>query len=124
MNRLDRLIVFRTLKPEHLERILDIELNGVQNRITKRANIHGGIFVFHCTPAARALLLREGTNAKYGARELRRAVERYITSPLSTLLVSGQVETGDEVVIDYQGSGELEFLKVEHQTAAWRFVDN
>jgi len=58
-------------------------------------------FMFRVTPDARAFLLREGTDLRYGARHLKRAIARQVVSPLANLLASGQVELGDVVCIDW-----------------------
>src|SRR5438045_6158720 len=99
MNRIDKVIVFRTLKREHLERILDLELGLVQERIMSSAVSRQ--FVFNCTPSARDFLLQEGTDSKFGARHLKRSIERHLVFPLSNLLATGQIELGDLVTIDY-----------------------
>jgi ATP-dependent Clp protease ATP-binding subunit ClpA len=99
MNRMDKVVVFRTLQREHLDKILDIELGRVQNRITSSAvNRH---FVFQCAPSARDFLLEEGTDSKFGARHLKRSIERHVVSPLSSLLATGQIELGDLVTLDF-----------------------
>jgi ATP-dependent Clp protease ATP-binding subunit ClpA len=81
MNRIDKVVVFRPLGSEELERILSIELNMLQQRIFNSANTTP--FVFTVTGEARAFLLREGTDMKYGARHLKRAIERALVHPLS-----------------------------------------
>jgi ATP-dependent Clp protease ATP-binding subunit ClpA len=109
MNRIDKVVVFRSLKEHHLRQILDIELRSVQDRITESA---GTKFVFECTDAAKEFLLGEGIDLKYGARHLKRAIERFLVYPLSNLVATEQVETGDLVVIDYDGEREsLTFTK-------------
>jgi len=102
MNRIDNVIVFRTLQRSHLERILDIELSCVQERILGTAS--GRQFVFRCTHSARELLLEEGTDAKCGARHLKRAIERHLVFPLSNLMATEQVRLGDLVTVDYSAS--------------------
>jgi ATP-dependent Clp protease ATP-binding subunit ClpB len=98
MNRIDKVVVFRSLKEHHLRQILDIELKGVQERITESA---GTKFVFECTEVAREFLLGEGIDLKYGARHLKRAIERFLVYPLSNLVATEQVETGDLVIVDF-----------------------
>jgi ATP-dependent Clp protease ATP-binding subunit ClpB len=98
MNRIDKVIVFRSLRKEHLEKILDIELSKVQERIIAAAP--GNQFVFKCTRSARDLLLREGTDPKSGARHLKRAIERHLVFPLSNLMATKQVCLGDVVKVD------------------------
>src|SRR5467141_45953 len=92
MNRLDKVVVFHPLRPEQLEQILEIELGMVQQRVLDAAR---GPFLFRVTPQARAYLLREGTDLKYGARHLKRAIERNIVYPLANLLATDQVQLGD-----------------------------
>jgi len=98
MNRLDKVVVFQPLRPSHLEQILEIELAMVQKRVldTTRAK-----FVFRVAPKARAFLLREGTDLEYGARHLKRAIERHIVYPLANLLSTGQVRLGDMLCVDW-----------------------
>lgn len=109
MNRIDKVVVFRSLKEHHLRRILDIELDQVQARITESA---GTKFIFECTDEAKEFLLSEGIDLKYGARHLKRAIERFLVYPLSNLVATQQVETGDLVLIDFDEDGEkLTFAK-------------
>lgn len=98
MNRIDKVVVFRSLKVHHLRQILDIELRSVQDRITESA---GTKFVFECTDEAKEFLLGEGIDLKYGARHLKRAIERFLVYPLSNLVATEQVETGDLVTVDF-----------------------
>lgn len=98
MNRIDKVVVFRSLKEHHLRKILDIELTAVQDRITESA---GTKFVFDCSDAAKEFLLSEGIDLKYGARHLKRSIERFLVYPLSNLVATQQVETGDFVSVDF-----------------------
>jgi ATP-dependent Clp protease ATP-binding subunit ClpB len=104
MNRIDKVVVFRSLKEHHLRRILDIELRSVQERITESA---GTKFIFECTDEAKEFLLSEGSDLKYGARHLKRAVERFLVYPLSNLVATEQVETGDLVLVDFDADKDL-----------------
>jgi ATP-dependent Clp protease ATP-binding subunit ClpA len=109
MNRIDKVVVFRSLKEHHLRRILDIELNSVQERITESA---GTKFIFECSDPAKEFLLGEGIDLKYGARHLKRAIERFLVYPLSNLVATQQVETGDFVMVDFDtDKGQLNFTK-------------
>jgi ATP-dependent Clp protease ATP-binding subunit ClpB len=115
MNRIDKTIVFRQLGDEDLRRILDLELAAVQERIL---GAEGAGFVFHCTDEAKRLLLGEGFDARYGARHLKRAVERLLVFPLSKLLASGQIADGDLVHVEAEdGAPELSFSKFEGAAA-------
>jgi ATP-dependent Clp protease ATP-binding subunit ClpB len=109
MNRIDKVVVFKTLRPEDLRQILDIELGMVQQRVLMAAGSHQ--FVFNCTPAVKTFLLAEGTDPKYGARHLKRAIERHIVFPLANLVATGQVKLGDFVRVDMLGETKLTFVK-------------
>src|SRR5271157_2396360 len=87
MNRIDKSVVFKTLRPEHLEKILDIELGMVQQRILMAAGANQ--FVINTTQPVKDFLLKEGTDPKYGARHLKRAIERNIVFPLANLVATG-----------------------------------
>jgi ATP-dependent Clp protease ATP-binding subunit ClpB len=109
MNRIDKVVVFRSLKEHHLRQILNIELKQVQNRITESA---GTKFIFECTEPAREFLLKEGIDLKYGARHLKRAIERFLVYSLSNLVATDQITTGDFVTIDYdEENDKLTFAK-------------
>ncbi|MEO8041852.1 MAG: AAA family ATPase, partial [Acidobacteriota bacterium] len=109
MNRIDKVVVFRSLKEHHLRKILDIELRSVQDRITESA---GTKFIFECTVEAKEFLLGEGIDLKYGARHLKRAIERFLVYPLSNLVATQQVETGDFVTVGYdEATAALTFRK-------------
>ena len=109
MNRIDKVVVFRSLKEHHLRQILDLELQAVQDRIMKSA---GTKFIFQCSEAAKDFLLEEGIDFKYGARHLKRAIERFMVYPLSNLVATEQVGLGDLVYVDFDDSrGKLSFSK-------------
>jgi ATP-dependent Clp protease ATP-binding subunit ClpA len=111
MNRIDKVVVFRSLKEYHLKQILELELQQVQTRIMKGT---GEKFVFNCTDEAKQFLLDEGIDFKYGARHLKRAIERFLVYPISNLVATSQVVTGDLVLIDYDAdSAKLVFTKAE-----------
>jgi ATP-dependent Clp protease ATP-binding subunit ClpA len=100
MNRIDKVVVFRSLKEHHLRQILDLELQAVQDRIMQSA---GTKFVFQCSEPAKDMLMKEGLDYKYGARHLKRAVERFLVYPLSNLVATGQIGLGDLVHVDVDG---------------------
>src|SRR5712675_2517887 len=101
MNRLDKVVVFHPLRQEQLEEILEIELGMVQQRVLDTGR---GQFLFRATPAARKFLLREGTDFKYGARHLKRAIEKFVVCPLANLLATEQVRFGDMLLVDWDGN--------------------
>jgi ATP-dependent Clp protease ATP-binding subunit ClpA len=110
MNRIDRTVVFRPLGMTELRKILTIELNDVQRRIFCAPN--SAPFVVTFTDSARDYLLLEGTDMKYGARHLKRAVDRNVVQPLSNLIATGQVRCGDLIRVDYdERQAGLSFCK-------------
>jgi ATP-dependent Clp protease ATP-binding subunit ClpA len=98
INRLDKIVVFHPLNLEQLAEVLQIELGQLQQRVLETQN---GQFLFRVTDAAREFLLREGTDQRYGARHLKRAIERHIVFPLANLLATGQVKAGDMLCINW-----------------------
>ncbi|HLY16134.1 MAG TPA: AAA family ATPase [Bryobacteraceae bacterium] len=101
MNRIDKVVVFRPLGEPELRKILGLELNILQQRILNSVN--GAPFVFSLTDPAKDFLLREGTDMKYGARHLKRAIDRSLVHPLSNLIATDQVRGGDLIKVDYDG---------------------
>jgi ATP-dependent Clp protease ATP-binding subunit ClpA len=97
MNRIDKVVVFRPLGEPELRQILTLELNAVKERILES----GTPFVCSISSAAKDFLLREGTDAKYGARHLKRTVERELVHPLANLIASEQARGGDWIRVDF-----------------------
>ena len=109
INRLDKLVVFHPLKRDELDEVLEIELGQVQKRVLDSTTRP---FLFRVTTAGRQFLLEEGTDQRYGARHLKRAIERYLVCPLSRLLATAQVRSGDVLLVDrHPGDKGLAFLK-------------
>ncbi len=108
MNRIDKVVVFRSLKEHHLRAILDLELQSVQDRIMMSA---GTKFVFQCSDEAKNMLLHEGIDYKYGARHLKRSIERFLVYPLSNLVATGQIALGDLVHVGLNQLHRLTFSK-------------
>ena len=121
MNRLDKVVVFHPLKPQELDEVLDIELRQVQKRVldsTKRP------FLFRITSEGREFLLEEGTDQRYGARHLKRAIERYLVYPIARLLATAQVHQGDALVIDHHlDEAGLVFLRDTENRSADPNID-
>jgi len=109
INRLDKLVVFHPLKRDELDEVLEIELGQVQKRVLDSTTRP---FLFRVTNEGRQFLLEEGTDQRYGARHLKRAIERYLVCPLSRLLATAQVRSGDVLLVDrHPGDKGLAFLK-------------
>ncbi|MBZ5664611.1 MAG: AAA family ATPase [Acidobacteriia bacterium] len=109
LNRLDKVVVFRTLRPEQLDQILELELAKVQTRILEA--IGQSHFTFRCLPEVKKWLLKEGTDPKYGARHLKRVIERRIVYSLANLVATRQIATGDCIDISLRADGTLAFTK-------------
>ena len=116
MNRIDKVVVFQSLRSEQLNEICEIELGIVQRRVLQTSKER---FLFQVTQPAKDFLLREGTNMQYGARHLKRAIERYLTCPLASLLATEQVSMDDVISIDWDGKENgLRFWKENCGTAS------
>jgi ATP-dependent Clp protease ATP-binding subunit ClpA len=99
INRLDKIVVFKPLGESELRRILDIELSLVQQRVFNSGS--DKTFVFTATDSAKQYMLGEGTDLKYGARHLKRAIERLLVQPISNLIATDQVRGGDWIRVDF-----------------------
>jgi ATP-dependent Clp protease ATP-binding subunit ClpB len=118
MNRIDKTVVFKPLGPSELRKILAIELDSVQQRIVRSE--YSVSFVFSLTDPAREFLLREGTDMKYGARHLKRAIERNLVHPLSNLIATDQLHSGDLIRVGFDSAGNrLTFLKEAEDVPAY-----
>jgi ATP-dependent Clp protease ATP-binding subunit ClpA len=116
MNRIDKTVVFKTLRDEHLAQILEIELGMVQQRVLMASGTNQ--FVFNCTADAKTFLLKEGTDPRYGARHLKRAIERHLVFPLANLVATAQVKLGDFVRVDMASENQMIFVKEAENTMA------
>jgi ATP-dependent Clp protease ATP-binding subunit ClpA len=121
MNRLDRVVVFHPLKRTELEEVLEIELRQVQKRVLDSTTRP---FFFRITSEGREFLLEEGTDQRYGARHLKRAIERNVVCPLARLLATGQLHQGDLLLIDRQHGDEgLVFLRDTEKRSSGSRID-
>src|ERR1700737_2592089 len=116
MNRIDKTVVFKTLRDEHLAQILEIELGMVQQRVLMAAGTSQ--FVFNCTSPVKEFLLKEGTDPRYGALHLKRAIERNLVFPMASLVATGQVKLGDFVRVDMVSENKMIFVKEAENTMA------
>jgi ATP-dependent Clp protease ATP-binding subunit ClpB len=99
MNRIDKIAVFKPLGEAELGRVLDIELAQVQQRILTSSS--GKFFALTVSESGKRFLLEQGTDMRYGARHLKRAIERLVVHPLSNLIATNQVNTGDWIEADF-----------------------
>jgi ATP-dependent Clp protease ATP-binding subunit ClpC len=104
LNRLDDVIVFHPLSKEHIAQIVGILLKDVQKRLVDEE------LVLKLTEAASEFLVKNGYDEHFGARPLKRAIQRFIEDPLSEKILMGEFAKGDEIEVDLAAGGEkLEF---------------
>src|SRR5882724_633272 len=119
LNRLDKIVVFRALGKEELNRIIDIELDLVQQHVQTAAV--DKLFFIDVTGSARKFLLTEGIDLRYGARPLKRAIERLLVQPLSNLMATGQIQHHDRIRVTHNGeSPSLTFFRETETREIWK----
>jgi ATP-dependent Clp protease ATP-binding subunit ClpC len=112
INRIDEIIVFHQLNEEQLRQVVELLVKELQERLADRKlNIE-------LTDKAKAWLVKEGYDPVYGARPLRRAIERYVENPLSSKLLAGEFKEGDTVKVDQGDKGLAFTLKKKAKAAA------
>ena len=118
LNRIDKTVVFQPLGSRELRRVLEIEIEAVKERIQKAQACPG--FAMRLTESARDFLLTEGTDIRYGARPLKRAIERLLVQPLSNLIVTGQIDDSDCITVTHSSSAPvLTFLREAEAFRSW-----
>ena len=121
MNRIDKVVVFKPLGQRELRKILGLELNILQQRVFNSSTTTP--FVFSLTDPAKDYLLREGTDIKYGARHLKRAIDRGLVHPLSNLIATHQIRGGDLIKVDFDpDTNEMSFAKEAEDMPAYAMV--
>jgi len=111
INRIDEIVIFRALSMEEIGQIVEIQLDGLRRRLADR-NIE-----LELTPEAKEALAREGFDPVYGARPLRRAIQREVVQPLAMRLLRGEFNDGDKVVVTIR-DGQFAFERQEAREAA------
>jgi ATP-dependent Clp protease ATP-binding subunit ClpB len=112
LNRVDEIIVFHSLTEEHLKKIVEIQLAGLRARLAERR------VELELSDAARSWLVRSGYDPTYGARPLKRAIQKEIETPLARRILGGEVRDGQKISVDLdRGSGTLSFHTVAPVTA-------
>ena len=113
LNRIDDIVMFRPLGKEQIERIIDLQLEDVKKRLAERK------ITLELTSAAKALLFREGYDPAYGARPMKRAIQRLIQDPLALRILDGEVHPGETIVADAKGD-EMQFAAKAEKAGAAR----
>jgi ATP-dependent Clp protease ATP-binding subunit ClpA len=112
LNRIDDIIVFNTLSKDHLTVIIDLQLRRIEKMLAERG------IKLEITPAAKDVLMSDGYDASYGARPMRRSIQRLVQDPLALKLLAGDFLAGDTVVVDRDGDNKLKFEKAAEPVAA------
>jgi ATP-dependent Clp protease ATP-binding subunit ClpA len=121
MNRIDKVVVFKPLGQPELRKILGLELSILQQRIFNSSTTTP--FVFTLSEPAKDHLLAEGTDMKYGARHLKRAIDRALVQPMSNLIATQQVRGGDLIKVDFDSEDRgLTFAKEAEDMPAYAMV--
>ena len=108
LNRVDEIIIFSTLSVEDVEQIVDLQMKEIRDRLREH-----GLFI-KLTEAARRWLARQGYDPQFGARPLRRALQRYVESPMSVKMLKGEFKVGDTILVDATDEGVV-FSKVKEE---------
>jgi len=106
LNRIDEIVVFNSLSAEHIKSIVEIQLQGLKKRLADRG------LTLEVTDAAKAVIAREGFDPAYGARPLKRVIQKRIQDPLAMRLLQGDFSDGDTVRVDAAEDGTLVFTPV------------
>jgi len=99
LNRVDDIITFRPLTHEDIEQIVDIQIKRVEKQLADRK------LTIEITPAAKKLIVAEGYDPVYGARPLKRAIQRLLQNPLALQVLEGKYSEGDKIVVDRSKDG-------------------
>ena len=106
LNRIDEMVVFNTLSSEHIRAIVEIQLGHLRERLAARG------LTLEVTDAAKERLAAEGFDPAYGARPLKRVIQKRLQDPLAIKVLQGEFREGDRVVVDVDGTGEFTFTAV------------
>jgi len=100
LNRIDEIITFSALSKEQMLQIVDLQMKEVKDRLSEHD------LLVELTPKARDWLAEEGYDPDFGARPLKRALQKYVESPLSVSLLSGEFTSGDTIIVEMDEEGE------------------
>jgi ATP-dependent Clp protease ATP-binding subunit ClpB len=114
LNRVDDIIIFRPLGKEQIQHIIELQLKRLEQLLAERK------LTFELTPGAREVLATEGYDPAFGARPLKRAIQRLLQNPLALAVLEGRFAEGDHIVVDRDPRGELTFRKPTEPAVAGR----
>jgi ATP-dependent Clp protease ATP-binding subunit ClpB len=112
LNRIDDIIVFKSLGKEEITKIVDIQLESLRRHLADRK------ITLELTPAAREALFKEGYDPAFGARPLKRAIQKLLEDPLALKILEGGIQSGDHILADANRSGEFTFQSVPTAAAS------
>jgi ATP-dependent Clp protease ATP-binding subunit ClpB len=113
LNRVDDIVMFSPLGKAQIERIIDLQLEDVKKRLAERK------VTIELTPAAKSLLLREGYDPAYGARPMKRAIQRLIQDPLALRILDGEIRPGETILVDAEAKAEeMKFAPAQARAGA------
>ena len=110
LNRVDDIVVFHPLKPEHIEQIIDLQLEHLEALLAARK------LSIEVSPEAKRVLTTEGYDPAFGARPLKRAIQRLVQNPLALAVLEGKFKDGDHIAVEATAAGQLTFRTAEHRT--------
>ena len=114
LNRVDDIIIFRPLGKEQIQHIIELQLRRLEQLLAERK------LTFELTPGAREVLATEGYDPAFGARPLKRAIQRLLQNPLAMAVLEGRFAEGDHIIVDRDARGELTFRKTNEPALAGR----
>jgi len=114
LNRVDDIIIFRPLGKPEIEHIIDLQLARLEKLLADRK------LTFELTPGAREILATEGYDPAFGARPLKRAIQRLLQNPLALAVLEGKFSEGDHIIVDRDTKGELTFRRAKEPALAGR----
>jgi ATP-dependent Clp protease ATP-binding subunit ClpB len=112
LNRIDDIIVFKSLGKDEIAKIVDIQLESLRNHLADRK------ITLELTPAGRDAVFKEGYDPAFGARPLKRAIQKLLSDPLAMKILEGEIQSGDHVVADLDRSGNFTFRPVPATAAS------
>jgi ATP-dependent Clp protease ATP-binding subunit ClpB len=112
INRIDEIVIFEALGLEQIQQIVEIQLRSLRRRLAERK------ITLELTPAAEQTLAREGFDPVYGARPLKRTIQKDVVQPLAMRLLQGEFRDGDHIVVDTTSDGALSFRRASVEAVA------
>ena len=109
LNRIDDVIMFNTLTREHIHKIIDIELKGLFERI------HNLGYNIELTSSAKDFVAEKGYDIQYGARPLKRAIQKYLEDEMAEVIIKSEIKVGDTIMVDYNKKDDSIVIKIKKQ---------